>query len=88
MTVHRSACPLDCPDLCGLEVTVENGRVTKIEGDTRSPITDSFICGKVRKMKLSVIGLRVSPSILVTRPFSTVTSRPHRSGQSSGHAER
>ena len=50
MTVHRSACPLDCPDLCGLEVTVEDGRVTKIDGDTRSPITDSFICGKVRKM--------------------------------------
>ena len=50
MTVHRSACPLDCPDLCGLEVTVENGRVIKIDGDTRGPITDSFICGKVRKI--------------------------------------
>ncbi len=50
MSVHKSACPLDCPDLCGLEVTVEQGRVVKIEGDRRSPITDGFICGKVRKM--------------------------------------
>lgn len=50
MTVHRSACPLDCPDLCGLEVTVEEGRVTKIDGDRRGPLTDAFICGKVRKM--------------------------------------
>ncbi len=50
VSVHKSACPLDCPDLCGLEVTVEQGRVTKIEGDHRSPITDGFICGKVRKM--------------------------------------
>ncbi len=50
MTVHRSACPLDCPDLCGLAVTVENGRVIKVDGDTRGPLTDGFICGKVRKI--------------------------------------
>ena len=50
MSVHKSACPLDCPDLCGLEVTVEDGRVTKIDGDRRGPITDGFICGKVRNI--------------------------------------
>jgi anaerobic selenocysteine-containing dehydrogenase len=49
-TEHRSACPLDCPDLCGLSVTVDNGRVIKIDGDRRGPITAGFICGKVRKM--------------------------------------
>ena len=48
---HRhSACPLDCPDLCSLDVTVENGRVIEIDGDTRGPITNGFICGKVRKI--------------------------------------
>jgi anaerobic selenocysteine-containing dehydrogenase len=47
--VPRSACPLDCPDLCSLDVTVEAGRVTRITGDQRSPITDGVICGKVRK---------------------------------------
>ena len=27
-----SVCPLDCPDACSLEVTVENGRVVKLDG--------------------------------------------------------
>jgi len=47
---HSSACPLDCPDLCGLTVTVEGGRVTEVDGDRRGPLTDGFICGKVRKI--------------------------------------
>jgi len=46
----RSACPLDCPDLCGLSVTVEDGRVVKVTGDRRSPIAEGVICGKVRKI--------------------------------------
>jgi anaerobic selenocysteine-containing dehydrogenase len=46
---RRSACPLDCPDVCSLDVTVDNDRVVKITGDRRGPITDGFICGKVRK---------------------------------------
>src|SRR5829696_3531040 len=50
MEERQSACPLDCPDLCSLTVTVDGGRVTAIDGDRRGPITDGFICGKVRKM--------------------------------------
>src|SRR5262245_61642756 len=50
MEQRQSACPLDCPDLCGLTVTVEGGRVAAVDGDRRSPITDGFICGKVRKI--------------------------------------
>jgi anaerobic selenocysteine-containing dehydrogenase len=48
-TLH-SACPLDCPDLCSLEVEVEDGRVKRVDGGTRTPITDGFICGKVRNI--------------------------------------
>lgn len=47
---HQSACPLDCPDLCGLDVTVKAGKVVRVDGDTRGPLTDGFICGKVRKI--------------------------------------
>ena len=48
---RHTACPLDCPDLCGLAVEVDDaGRVVQIDGDTRSPITNGFICGKVRKL--------------------------------------
>ncbi|MGE3343094.1 MAG: molybdopterin-dependent oxidoreductase [Vicinamibacterales bacterium] len=46
-TVH-SACPLDCPDSCSLAVSVEGGRITKIDGSRLAPTTDGFICGKVR----------------------------------------
>jgi anaerobic selenocysteine-containing dehydrogenase len=45
-----SACPLDCPDLCSLTVEVEDGRVQRVEGSRLTPITDGFICGKVRKI--------------------------------------
>src|SRR6186713_2160420 len=52
-----SACPLDCPDACSLEVTVENGRVTKVDGATdRNPITDGYICAKVRKLPQHLYG--------------------------------
>ena len=50
MEQRTSACPLDCPDACSLRVTVDGGRVVEVDGDHRGPITDGFICGKVRKL--------------------------------------
>ncbi len=52
----ETACPLDCPDSCSLEVTVEQGRVVKIDGSTRQPITDGYICAKVRRYGDRVYG--------------------------------
>ena len=52
-----SACPLDCPDACSLDVTVENGRVTKIDGARdRNPLTEGYICAKVRKFPEQLYG--------------------------------
>ena len=45
----RSACPLDCPDSCTLDVTLEKGRVVKLDGGHTNPATQGFICGKVRR---------------------------------------
>jgi anaerobic selenocysteine-containing dehydrogenase len=45
----RTACPLDCPDSCTLEVQVEKGRVVKIDGGHANPTTRDFICNKVRR---------------------------------------
>jgi anaerobic selenocysteine-containing dehydrogenase len=45
----RTACPLDCPDACSLDVLVEGGRIQKIDGSHAAPSTAGFICGKVRK---------------------------------------
>jgi anaerobic selenocysteine-containing dehydrogenase len=52
----RTACPLDCPDSCTLDVTVENGRVLKIDGGDANPSTRNFICAKVRRFGERVYG--------------------------------
>src|SRR5258708_38687425 len=52
----RTACPLDCPDACTLEVTVERGRVQKIDGGDDNPVTRNFICAKVRRFDEHVYG--------------------------------
>ncbi len=46
--VH-AACPHDCPDACGVLITVEDGRATKIQGDPKHPVTRGFLCAKVAK---------------------------------------
>jgi anaerobic selenocysteine-containing dehydrogenase len=43
-----TSCPLDCPDACSLAVSVEQGKVTRIDGSRRHSITNGFICAKVR----------------------------------------
>ncbi len=49
-TVH-AVCSLDCPDSCGVLVTVDEltGRATKLAGDPSHPVTRGFLCGKVAK---------------------------------------
>jgi anaerobic selenocysteine-containing dehydrogenase len=46
--VH-AACPHDCPDACGVLITVEDGRATRIQGDPGHPVTRGFLCAKVAK---------------------------------------
>jgi anaerobic selenocysteine-containing dehydrogenase len=55
-STRTSACPLDCPDACSLEVRVEDGRVTKLDGDRRNPVTQGFICAKVRRLPEMLYG--------------------------------
>ncbi len=47
--VVHAACPHDCPDACGVLITVEDGRATKIQGDPAHPVTQGFLCAKVAK---------------------------------------
>jgi len=55
-SVVQTACPLDCPDACTLNVTVRGGRVLKIDGATENHITDGYICAKVRRFPERVYG--------------------------------
>ena len=47
--VVHAVCPHDCPDSCGVLITVEDGRATKIQGDPEHPVTRGFLCAKVAK---------------------------------------
>lgn len=47
--VVHAACPHDCPDACGVLITVEDGRATRIQGDPAHPMTRGFLCAKVTK---------------------------------------
>ena len=47
--VVHAACPHDCPDACGVLITVQDGRATKIQGDPNLPMTRGFLCAKVAK---------------------------------------
>src|ERR1700685_2983696 len=47
--VVHAACPHDCPDACGVLITVDDGRATRIQGDPAHPVTRGFLCAKVAK---------------------------------------
>src|SRR5580698_8032930 len=51
MKVVHAVCSHDCPDSCGVLVTVDevSGRAVKVQGDPSHPVTRGFLCGKVAK---------------------------------------
>jgi anaerobic selenocysteine-containing dehydrogenase len=51
MKVVHAVCSHDCPDSCGVLVTVDQltGRAVKVQGDPAHPVTRGFLCGKVAK---------------------------------------
>ena len=51
LKVVHAVCSHDCPDSCGVLVTVDEGtgRAVKMQGDPSHPVTRGFLCGKVAK---------------------------------------
>jgi anaerobic selenocysteine-containing dehydrogenase len=47
--VVRGACPHDCPDTCALRVSVQDGRVVRVQGDPEHPPTHGALCTKVSR---------------------------------------
>ena len=47
--VVRAACPHDCPDTCALQVSVQGGRVLRVQGDAEHPTTHGALCTKVSR---------------------------------------
>ena len=44
----QGACPHDCPDTCAMITEVRDGRAIAISGDPDHPITQGWLCAKVR----------------------------------------
>lgn len=42
--LKKTLCNRDCPDVCSIVATIENGRVTRLAGDKAHPITQGFLC--------------------------------------------
>ena len=53
---HPGACPLDCPDTCTWQLTVEDGRAVALRGDRDHPFTRGALCGKVNRYLDAVNG--------------------------------
>jgi anaerobic selenocysteine-containing dehydrogenase len=51
LKVVHAVCSHDCPDSCGVLVTVDEGTglAVKMQGDPSHPVTRGFLCGKVAK---------------------------------------
>jgi anaerobic selenocysteine-containing dehydrogenase len=47
--VVNAACPHDCPDTCGMHISVENGVAVKVEGAKDMPFTQGTLCTKVAR---------------------------------------
>jgi len=51
-----TVCPLDCPDSCSLDITIQDGRIAAIDGSDLNPITAGYICAKVRRFPERIYG--------------------------------
>ncbi len=49
LKVVHAACPHDCPDACGVLITVDQttGKAVNLRGDPSHPVTRGFLCAKV-----------------------------------------
>jgi anaerobic selenocysteine-containing dehydrogenase len=47
--VRSTTCTLDCPDACSLSVTVTDGVITDVDAGPGNPLTDGWICKKVKQ---------------------------------------
>lgn len=48
-STHKAVCPLDCPDTCGMVVTVRDGRAVQLRGDREHSFTRGFLCQKMTR---------------------------------------
>jgi formate dehydrogenase major subunit len=68
--VVKSVCPY-CAVGCGQDVYVKDGRITDIEGDPDSPISEGCLCPKGAATFQLVTGSHREQRVLYRKPFGT-----------------
>lgn len=68
--VVRSVCPY-CAVGCGQRVYVQDGKITNIEGDPESPISEGCLCPKGAATFQLVTGSHREQHVLYRRPYAT-----------------
>lgn len=53
-TKRKSVCPYDCPDCCGLIITIEDGKAVHVEGDPEHTFTRGTLCPKMAHYERTV----------------------------------
>ncbi|MBI5088145.1 MAG: molybdopterin-dependent oxidoreductase, partial [Actinobacteria bacterium] len=75
--VRHTTCTLDCPDTCSLAVTVTDGCITDVDAAPGNPLTDDWICAKVKRHAERVYALeRVLTPLVRVGPKGTGEFRP------------
>ncbi|AOY75219.1 molybdopterin-dependent oxidoreductase [Clostridium formicaceticum] len=67
MKTFKTACPLDCFDVCSIQIDMKEDRVSCVRGDDQDPITKGFLCKKGRNLLE-----RLSHKKRVTAPLKKV----------------
>jgi anaerobic selenocysteine-containing dehydrogenase len=70
MEIKKTLCNRDCPDVCSILASVENGRVIQLRGDKKHPITQGFLCPRTSLF----LERQYSPERL-TQPLKKVKGR-------------
>jgi anaerobic selenocysteine-containing dehydrogenase len=59
---RKTLCNRDCPDVCSIVATVEDGRIVKLQGDKAHPVTQGFLCPRTSQF----LRTQYSPERLTT----------------------
>lgn len=59
---RKTLCNRDCPDVCSIVATIEDGRIVKLQGDKAHPVTQGFLCPRTSQF----LRTQYSPERLTT----------------------